>query len=612
MQKTRSAIGLDIGTHSVKAVRMVWTPQTLRIEQALTAEIPDNLDADPDAKADWLREILAPLKSRGAKATLAVSGSICNVQLVKFPKSSESQLAKMATLEAQRLAGLSGQDVAHDFIAVGGETQTESPVLIALCRASAIEQQMQLATQAGFGVEDVTLPNLALHGAFTHNNQRRAEGLVAYVDIGNESTNVAVSHNGTLRFARSFASGGGAFTNAVMHAANLSRAEAEKWKHQYGQLFLEGIPEGAKEAALLHAAETWLAEFNETLAHFFEQSAGEFTTCDHLVLSGGGALLRNFPDWIREKLTRTVEVLAPLKLLGADTAALADEMKIDPRFAVAAGLALQGLKLSPSLSLLPNPVKERRVVRRRTQQLAVYSAMTGLIFITLLVAARIQINRVNERLAAQRDNLRKCQEIAQTIERHRNQTQHILVKLQPIADLANRADKLLTVWRDITAEQRGNDWFTLFADAESYYSPQRIQQGAQPPVIPFGGGGPQTPANFVPQPAVIIVEGYTTDMSFKTVESMVKALSDKSKYPYFKKVDTLAADKRVADEKADLFWQSQAKVRRFTLELQLDWTRVPERPAARAANVRPADGSMARPAAINSIFTAQPAENRQP
>ncbi|GEM_PF-3567556 len=612
MQKTRTALGLDLGTHTVKAVRMVWTPQSLRVEQALTVEIPDNLDAEPEAKSDWLREILTPIKIRGARATLAVSGSICNVQLVKFPQSSESQLSKMATLEAQRLAGLSGQDVAYDFITAGAATETESPVLIALCRASAIEQPMQLATQAGFTVEDVTLPNLALHNAFTHQKERRAEGLVAFVDIGNESTNVAISRNGELRFARSFASGGGAFTSAVMHAAKLSRAEAEQWKRQYGQLFIEGIPEGAKEAALLEAAETWLEEFNETLAHFFEQSGAEFTACDLIVLSGGGAMLRHFPDWIRERLTRTVEVLAPLKVLGADTAALADEVKIDPRFAVATGLALQGLKLSPPLSLLPNPVKERRVVRRRTQQLAIYSAMAALIFVTLLAAAQIQIGRVNERLAAQRDNLRRCQEIAQTIERQRNQTQHVLVKLQPVADLANRADKLLTVWRDITAEQRGNDWFTLFADAESYDSPKRLQEGAQPPVIPFGGGGAATPANFTPQPAIIIVEGYTTDMSFKTVEGMVKALSDKSKYPYFKKVDTLASDKRVGDDKADAFWQSQAKVRRFTLELQLDWTRVPDRAAARAANLTPADGSMARPAAINSVLTAQPAATRQP
>jgi type IV pilus assembly protein PilM len=612
MQKTRTAIGLDIGAHSVKAVRFVWTPQSLRVEQALAAEIPDNLEDDAEARAEWLRDLLAPLKGRGARATLAVSGSICNVQLVKFPKSSDSQLKRMVSLEALCLAGLSGQDVAHDFIAVGGNSQTESPVLIALCRASAIEQQMKLATQAGLSVEEVTLPNLALHNAFTHKKEKHAKGLIAYVDIGHESTNVALSHNGELRFARSFASGGGAFTNAVMHAAQLSRAEAERWKRQYGQLFLEGIPEGAKEAALLEAAETWLKEFNETLAHFFEQSAGEFTTCDHIVLSGGGAMLRQFPDWIRDKLTRPVEVLAPLKLLGADTAALADEAKIDPRYAVAAGLALQGLKLSPSLSLLPNPVKERRVVRHRTQQLAVYSAMAALIFLTLLLAVRIQLGRVNERLAEQRKNLIRCQEIAQAIERHRNQTQHVLVKLQPVADLANRADRLLTVWRDVTAEQRGNDWFTLFADAESYYSPKRLQQGAQPPVVPFGGSAEANPSHFTPQPAIIIVEGYTTDMSFKTVEGMVKALSDKSKYPYFKKVDTLAADKRVSDEKADLFWQSQAKVRRFTLELQLDWTRIPERPAARAASVAPADGSMARPASVNPVFTAQPAESRQP
>jgi hypothetical protein len=274
-----------------------------------------------------------------------------------------------------------------------------------------------------------------------------------------------------------------------------------------------------------------------------------------------------------------------------------DDTKIDPRFAVAAGLALQGLKLAPSLSLLPTPTKERRIIRRHTRQLAAYSAMAAVIFVTLLAAAQIQINRINERLQAQRDNLRRCQEIARRIEDCRNQIQQVVVKLEPVADLANRADKLLTVWRDVTSERRGNDWFTLFADAESYAPKQT--GGAQPPVVPFGAAEPRraNPAAFTPQPATIILEGYTTDLTYKTVEAMVKALNDKSKYPYFKKVDELPADRRIKDELADAFWQQQAKVRRFTLELQMDWTRVPEQPAARRAKDRSPDGSVAPPIA---------------
>jgi hypothetical protein len=232
--------------------------------------------------------------------------------------------------------------------------------------------------------------------------------------------------------------------------------------------------------------------------------------------------------------------------------------------------------------------------------------MAAVIFSTLLAAAQIQIHRVNQRLQAQRDNLRRCQEIVHRIENHRNQIQQVVVKLQPVADLANRAHRLLTVWRDITTERRGNDWLTLFADAESYYALKQTG-GAQAPALPFGPiQPPNNPLNPTPQPAIIIVEGYTTDQTYKTVEAMVKALNDKSKYPYFKKVDELPADRRIKDDAADAFWPQQARVRRFTLELQMDWTRVPEPRATRQANETTPAGSMAPPIAASPAAAARP------
>jgi type IV pilus assembly protein PilM len=591
MQKKRTAIGLDIGGQTVKLVRLTQTPRGLRVDEAALFNWPAEPLPEGEEKADRLRDWLHSLKIRGGQATIAISGSFCNVQLTTFPRASEAALHRMVRLEAQRQSGIFEQEVASDFITYAAAANGQTRVLLALCRESTVKSEIKLASDTGLTVDHITLSNLALNNAFCFTPNGSAQGVAVFVDVGRDSTNIAVSQDGTLRFARSFASGGSAFTAAVARAAKLTESGAEQWKQGQGQLPLDRGPLDAGEEALMQAAENWLAEFNDTLTHFFEQSAGEFTAYDRIVLTGGGALLGNFASWVALRTGRPVEIGAPFRVLGKEAAALPAEVKDDPRFAVALGLALQGLRLTPTLNLLPSALKEKREVRRRARELAVYTALATLIFFTLLAAAMNKLAHANARIEAQRRSLVECQQLASRINELRDQRRRTTELLNPILDLANRAQKLLIVWRDVSSQRLGNDWFTLFADADSYYGVTPPAGAALP--SPFRGGNTTSPAEkreAAESLSLMILEGYTPNKNFETVDLFAQMLEQD--FPEFMKVDTLREDRRVADAKADEWWAKTGH-RRFTLELQLNWARVPDQnlpPAvSAAADTPPAD-----------------------
>ena len=156
-----------------------------------------------------------------------------------------------------------------------------------------------------------------------------------YANIGGSGTELAVGapHIG-LMFARAFSSGGQTFTDALASANKVPRNRAEIDKIEHGcvttaesapsedehsrpQLALKSsappvnLPstDGAMTSPLLRAADLWVSEIQSSLSVYRSLYTDPATRPARVVLTGGGALLAGFPEYISEKLE--IEVVKP-------------------------------------------------------------------------------------------------------------------------------------------------------------------------------------------------------------------------------------------------------------------------------------------------------------
>lgn len=174
---------------------------------------------------------------------------------------------------------------------------------------------------------------------------------VALVEIGAAVTNVSVFQGGVLMGLGSIPMGSADITDDIASAFGAMRAQAERMKCYYGSAnmsprdnhdMIEIAPLAAEEGAegsritraqliavIRKRLERLVAEVSKELARLnFDDPVGK-----QLVLTGGGAELKNVADYVQQVLGRTVRVGRPRGLTALP------EAHSGPAFATLAGLA---------------------------------------------------------------------------------------------------------------------------------------------------------------------------------------------------------------------------------------------------------------------------------
>ena len=106
--KPKKAIGLDIGSHSVKAVQLSRSGGRLFVEEAACALIDRNqVNADPVmAHADAVRECLRSMAAAQSSIVSGLSGQTVVIRYPRLPESDKANLDEAIMREASKLERL--------------------------------------------------------------------------------------------------------------------------------------------------------------------------------------------------------------------------------------------------------------------------------------------------------------------------------------------------------------------------------------------------------------------------------------------------------------------------------------------------------------------------
>lgn len=558
MARVKQIVGLDIGALGIRAVWAQLNGGSVKVTRCKKMSLP----IDGKDNSELIRSWLAQNGLRNGFASVAVSGTQVIFQPGRLAKEDPRSVKQAAEMEAIRFNDMVGDKMA--FSAAGHEWDGgHRQYLMALIRENALYKIIDNFTpQYGIRPADLIPAPVAFFSGMIEHLKTVGDidvgSPLMLIDIGHSETKIAVGTASGILFARVFPLGGKQFTDALAKGGAMSVQQAESQKIRDGSLN-EGDP---FSEFLRPVADRWFGQFSAVLAAYrssFARSDASFAI-KTVLISGGGSLLRGFPEWFEDRSGFKVRH-------AAEFSSAFDIMS----YGTALGLAMTSLEFSavPYISLLPAALRDE-VVFREKKPYWIAAGITGAVALGVFTVCLIYSqSRVMASLERERAELEERQNIAKEIEKIHEETELIFSESRPLMKLLKGAPAAREMLSLISNSLSPDDWISLICDEETYMRPDvpdKTGKKKNTPLLNLGASGVSglqgssgfrfrntnldnsnaedvKDDNIAPGASgftAFVVEGYTPDMSLESIKTMIIKIRRGSK---IKKVDLLSDDK---------------------------------------------------------------------
>jgi type IV pilus assembly protein PilM len=343
--KTKSVVGLDIGSSAVKAIELKASGKTYKVAAFASEPVPpdsivDGAIIDGTAVADAIRRVFEHKAFKTKDVAASLSGNAVIVKKISLPVMTEAELAQSINWEAEQYIPFDIQDVNLDYqiLDAGADGKGTMDVLLVAAKKEKIAEYTGVISQSGRTPVVVDVDAFALQNAYEANYGLEKDQVVVLLNAGASAININILTGDQSVFTRDISMGGNAYTEALQKELGLAFESAEQVKKG---LPVEGVtPEDVRP--VLHAmTENVLLEVQKTF-DFFKATASS-DRIDRIVVSGGASRVDGFTPALQERFGAPVETFDPFRKISFEPQkfGVSDVENVLPTAAVAVGLALR-------------------------------------------------------------------------------------------------------------------------------------------------------------------------------------------------------------------------------------------------------------------------------
>jgi type IV pilus assembly protein PilM len=354
-----------------------------------------------------LQALLKEAKVRHKKTVLGVPGQSVFTRPRALPPVPEYKLSQIVRYEIQQLIPFPLENVAWGYQVLNVTEAGGYDVLMAAIKVEVVEKRLEILRDVKKSIDTVDVCPLAAYNWFKYTGEFGDQGeTVALLDLGAATTDIVIEREGQFRFTRSLNIGGNDITKAIGESFEMEHLKAEQLKREKG-FAPTGDPQrdGKGGEVIGRVLNRLVGEINRSFGYFRAQPGGG--PVSRVVVTGGGACLRNIIPYLQRQLGVEVRIAQPLA--GLAIAPGAQEVNERPeQAAVALGLALRCRESVPlEINLIPPRILE---AARRREQLFYWalSVATLLLILASIIPAREQQNQeANRRIDLAMDVFRQ-------------------------------------------------------------------------------------------------------------------------------------------------------------------------------------------------------------
>jgi type IV pilus assembly protein PilM len=524
------ALGLDVGTKTVKAVRLRLVdrrPELLGVGR-LTLSAEGILDDQElrESIADWVQRS----GWRRSDTCTGLPQYLTTVQVRDFPVAPPGGMGKMIDFETRHLSGISEERFLTDYQILPPGAGRRNPVLIGVCRESVVAERLSLIEAAGLLPADLTMNSLAgLNALFDlHPETLREKRPQLLLDVGADSSTVTLFAEGHPLFSGSLMIGGERFTQELAAVRNLSPAQADEAKGR------SPIELDRESAPLSRVAHNLQVELNGVLEQWRGQESAELRDqpLAGLWLCGGGARQAGLAESLAAEYRCPAAVFGPQTEPGKNP---------EPDLAVAYGLALQGIGKAPvSVSLTPFALQWSNTRRRNFPALVAAAVFLAALLVILMSGYYRELRSVDARQRAEIARLDRCSKLIPEIEQRVEAIRHHERLMLPLVVKGNNAGRFLAAAREIAAATGDNAFFVYLADEAAFHAVAAPEAAtAAKAQLPWATAtaseaddrtreyGILVPRDTLTEPTRLILGGYTFCAGKREHYELVRAIQQK-------------------------------------------------------------------------------------
>ncbi len=335
-----ATFGLDIGTHSIKAVQLErrgaqFALLAAGITSAPKPGVASDSDADLAVVAEAVKKLISDTKIAAKTVNISLPEALTFTRLIELPSLTDQEVASAISWQAEPYVPIPITEASIDYQIVGRRAeQPNQPgtvqVLLVAAPKAVVAKYTRVATLAGLTLGNVETELLSLARALAP-----AQGTIMIADLGATSSSFGIVRNGQLMVSRSIATGGVALNRALTTALGISPAQAEEYKKTYG---LSRELEGKIKTALAPVLTSLLDEMKK-LTQFYKTELKSEDSVISVILSGGVSGMPELIPFVTENLSIETTLGDPfLKIIKDERITKSVEAYI-PLYGTAVGLA---------------------------------------------------------------------------------------------------------------------------------------------------------------------------------------------------------------------------------------------------------------------------------
>jgi len=336
LKQRKSIVGLDIGSHCIKAIELACDKYDHVITGYAQVEV-----SNESVRQEAVAELMRAARFRSKRIATSVSGKNVIFRYIQMADMSDDKLVQAVRLEADKYIPFDIDEVELDVQKLakveGQDGKPEAKCLLTAAKKAVVANHAKLLLDLGLQPVSVGVDGFALGNAWEFGEQvnpgiQEPERTVALVDVGATKSSINILHDSISCFAREVPMGGQDFTNALVRRLGIEAAQAEEMKRDPGDQL------NVVEEAMAQVIEDLGNEVNLSFDFFENQFDGEV---QEVWITGGSALLPFLEESferIFEKRTKTWNPIEGLKVR-ADNVDVEALNQFAPQLAVAVGLA---------------------------------------------------------------------------------------------------------------------------------------------------------------------------------------------------------------------------------------------------------------------------------
>jgi type IV pilus assembly protein PilM len=328
--KERYSVGLDIGTHSIKVVKLKFFKDKTELS---------SFDLEP-VQLD-LAEVLKKLKQSHNLESVNLNvccGPATIIRCVNFPKMSSAELKQALKFEAQKHIPFSMAEVNLDGCILKDDLpENKMLVLIVAAKKELVNQRLRLLESSGLKANIIDVDSLSLVNTFNFNYSDANDlknKTIALLNIGASISSLDILEGGVLLLSRDISCAGNNLTQKLIETLVMDFKAAEILKINF-----EAQQQDKVKPALESVVNNLVSEIRISFDYYESQSS---STVAKIFLSGGSSRMSGLKEMLNESLGIEVEYWDPFGKIDISNNIDSRRLKtLSSQFAVAVGLALR-------------------------------------------------------------------------------------------------------------------------------------------------------------------------------------------------------------------------------------------------------------------------------